>query len=175
MLNARIPGLLIAALLALTAGFLVNRHINDAGRSALGQSRVDFTLPDLDGKTHHLSEWNGKILVVNFWATWCPPCRREIPDFVQLQEKYGAAGVQFVGVAVDQPDAIRDFIKTQPINYPILVGDEEGSISKQFGNNIGALPYTALIDRTGKINVTNRGLFYSADLEAAIKDLLASH
>ena len=173
MLNTRISCLLIAALLALTAGFLLNRYVN--GESARGQSRVDFTLPGLDGKAHHLSEWDGKILIVNFWATWCPPCRKEIPDFVQLQEKYGAAGVQFVGVAVDQPEAIRDFIKTQPFNYPILVGDEEGSISKQFGNNIGALPYTAVIDRAGKINLTNRGQFHRAELEATIKDLLPLH
>lgn len=173
MLNARTSGLLIAALLALTAGFLVNQYVNGASRSTIGQQRVDFTLPDLDGKTHHLSEWDGKIIIVNFWATWCPPCRKEIPDFVQLQEKYGAAGVQFVGVAVDQPEAIRDFIKTQPLNYPILVGDEEGSISKQFGNNIGALPYTAVIDRTGKINVISRGQFHRAEAETAIKELLS--
>lgn len=172
MLNARISGLLIAALLALTAGFLINRYVNGANPSALRQPHIDFALPDLDGKTHHLGEWDGKIIIVNFWATWCPPCRKEIPDFVQLQEKYGTVGVQFVGVAVDQPEAIRDFIRTQPLNYPILVGDEEGSISKQFGNNIGALPYTAVIDRKGKINVTSRGQFHRADVEAAIKELL---
>ena len=172
MLSARNAGLLITALLALAAGFVVSRHVSGSNAPAIEQPRIDFALPDLDGKVHHLSEWAGKIIIVNFWATWCPPCRKEIPDFVQLQEKYAVAGVQFVGVAADQPDAIRDFVKTQPVNYPILVGDEEGSLSKQFGNNIGALPYTAVIDRKGKISVTSRGQFHHADLEAAIKKLL---
>ncbi len=91
---------------------------------------------------------------------------------MQLQNKYAVAGVQFIGVAVDQPDAIRDFLKTQPINYPILIGDEEGALSRQFGNNIGAIPYTAVIDRKGGISAASQGQFQRQQLETVIQKLL---
>ena len=79
-------------------------------------------LPDFDGKTQALSQWKGKVLVVNFWATWCAPCREEIPVFVGLQHELGVKGLQFVGISIDQADKTREFATTFKINYPTLIG-----------------------------------------------------
>ena len=124
----------------------------------IGKPRPDFSLVDLQGKKHDIKEWDGKVLVINFWATWCPPCRKEMPAFVSLQEKYGARGLQFVGVAVDTPQNVTDFADTYGVNYPMLVGELKAiDIGKLYGNRFGALPYTVIIDRSGKIVFVQRG------------------
>ena len=126
---------------------------------------LDVGLPDLDGQLRRISEWDGKVLVVNFWATWCPPCRREIPAFIELQETYGPRGVQFVGVAVDTPNNVSDFVDPMGINYPTLVGESDAiAIAKQYGNRLGVLPYTV-------VYVHRNELSY-ADAEAVIQPLL---
>lgn len=114
--------------------------------------RPDFSLPDMQDKTHHVNEWDGKVLVVNFWATWCAPCRTEIPFFNTLQEKYADRGVQFIGVALDDKKAVERFMKIIPIDYPVLVGDDSAiPIAKSYGNLEGVLPYTVFVDRKGMI------------------------
>lgn len=114
-------------------------------------TRPDFSLPDLNGKIRHISEWNGKYIVLNFWATWCPPCRKEIPDFIILQDKYSNQ-LQFVGVAIDDAEAVRQFAFEMGINYPSLIAEVEGiSLAKQYGNRFGALPFSAIINPAGKI------------------------
>jgi thiol-disulfide isomerase/thioredoxin len=82
---------------------------------------------DLAGKAQALRQWQGKVLVLNFWAPWCPPCREEIPDFIRLQERHGQAGLQFVGVALDDPDKVAAFVDETGINYPILLGGDAGA------------------------------------------------
>lgn len=144
-----------------------------AKTSIIGKMRPDFSLPDVEGITHPISEWDGKVLVINFWATWCPPCRKETPAFVALQEKYGAHGLQFIGVAIDEKDPVIDFMDTYGVNYPMLLGELDAiEIGKQYGNRFGALPYTVVIDRTGKIAFVIRGEFTSENAEAQIKPLL---
>lgn len=109
-------------------------------------------LPDLRGNAQPLEQWRGRVLVVNFWATWCPPCREEIPMFVQLQERYGSRGLQFVGIAIDQPDKVAEFAKEFRINYPLLMGGMETmELMRQAGNRAGVLPYTLVIDRKGNL------------------------
>lgn len=166
--------LVVVAALAATFGFFAQRHVNGDTRdpTGVGQQRVDFALPDSNGKERSISEWDGKVIVLNFWATWCPPCRKEIPDFVALQSKYGDRGAQFIGVAMDRRDEVREFIREVPINYPTLIGDEQGEITRRYGNDLGALPYTVVIDRNGKVAASRRGVFPPEELEAAVSALL---
>jgi thiol-disulfide isomerase/thioredoxin len=101
------------------------------------------SLPDLDGKEQALGQWKGKVLIVNFWATWCVPCREEMPEFVKLQKEFGDRGVQFVGIAVDDPAKVRQFAAELGLNYPALIGGYGAiELSKSLGNRVGALPYT---------------------------------
>jgi len=139
----------------------------------VGSYRPEFTLPDMEGAQRKLSEWDGKVLVINFWATWCPPCRKETPAFVELQEQYGAQGLQFIGVAIDEKDNVEDFADTYGVNYPMLLGDLEAiNTSKKYGNRFGTLPYTVIVDRQGKINFIQRGELLKTTAEEKIKALL---
>ena len=141
--------------------------------SVVGSPRPEFALADTEGTPHNIKEWDGKVLVINFWATWCPPCRKEMPAFIELQEQYGAQGLQFVGVAIDEADKVADFMDTYGVNYPMLLGDLAAiDVGKQYGNRFGALPYTVIVDRQGKIAFTRRGELEKHDAEAEIKKLL---
>ena len=147
------------------------------GRAAQSANppRPPFELPDMQGVSRHIKTWDGKVLVINFWATWCAPCLREIPVFVELQKKYGDKGLQFVGVAFDDLEAIQGFTKNSKIkfNYPILVGEDEAmTIAAVYGNTIGALPYTVIIDRKGKIVHGQIGEISHRSAENIIKPLL---
>lgn len=150
-----------------------NPEADLAANTMLGQSIPEFTLPDLNNQRHNIHEWDGNVIVLNFWATWCPPCLRETPMFVELQEQYGAKGLQFVGVAIDNIDKVKDFVDTYGINYPTLIaGEPDLSIVKQYGNRFGALPYTVVINRQGKISHIHRGEFKRQIAEKNIKALL---
>lgn len=118
----------------------------------------DFSLPDVAGEPQPSSRWAGKVLVLNFWATWCLPCRKEMPGFMELQKELGGEGLQFVGIAIDSPQAVREFSTTQNINYPILIGDESAiRMSKQLGNRFQGLPFSVIFDRTGAVVYVQAG------------------
>ena len=120
--------------------------------------RPDFTLRDLDGIPRTVSAWDGKVLVINFWATWCKPCLREIPEFNELQNQHRDDGLQFVGIAIDDPKAVKEFVKTTAIDYPILAAEQEGiEVAEKYGNDVGVLPYTAIINRAGNITFVQFG------------------
>jgi peroxiredoxin len=175
MQAARTNGLLVAvAVIAAAIGYFAQQHFygGSGGNALAGKSRIEFTLPDLQGKPRSIAEFDGKVVVLNFWATWCPPCRDEIPDFVKLQSQYGARGVQFVGVAMDEKQAVESFVKELPINYVVLVGDEEGKITSSYGNDLIALPYTVVIDRKGQVAATRKGRFRPEDLGPTLDSLL---
>ncbi|MDX1811403.1 MAG: TlpA disulfide reductase family protein [Gammaproteobacteria bacterium] len=141
-----------------------------AAKAMESQYRPGFELPDLDGKLRNINEWNGKVVVVNFWATWCPPCKKEMPAFMDLHEKYGPEGLEFVGVALDEPGKVQDFVDTLGVEYPILVGGEKAiKASEDYGNRLGALPYTAVINREGYIVKTYRGEVSYDSLDSAIQ------
>jgi len=139
----------------------------------IGTDVIEFSLLDLNGERRYSSEWQGKLIAINFWATWCAPCREEIPIFVELQKKYQSQGLQFVGIALQQAEEVRDFIEEYNVNYPSLIGgDEVIKIASQLGNNIGAMPYTVMINTEGKIAFTHRGPLTKEEAEAAIKNFL---
>ena len=139
----------------------------------LGLHRPEFTLPDLDGRQRSITEWDGKVVAINFWATWCPPCLKEVPEFVSLQEKYRAQGLQFIGIALQKPEEVREFVAEHEVNYPILAGELEViKLAEAYGNNIGALPYTVIIDRNGQIAHVKPGILPTEEAESIISGLL---
>ena len=130
-------------------------------------------LADLSGTPQALGQWRGAVLVVNFWATWCAPCREEIPGFVNLQERYRARGLRFVGIAIDQPDKVAEFAREFRINYPLLTGGlETMELLRQAGNRAGVLPYTLVIDRKGNLVSREPGGLKETRLEGLILPLL---
>jgi len=133
----------------------------------------DVPIKDLNGREHSLSEWKGKILVVNFWATWCPPCVKEIPAFVELQARLSGRGLQFLGIALDDPVEAGKFAATRAVNYPILAGDDNvAELMRGLGNAIGGLPYTVVFDREGKIVHTHQGEWSSPAALQVLEPLL---
>ncbi len=134
---------------------------------------LKLTLPDVDGREQRLDQWQGKVLVVNFWATWCEPCREEMPEFVKAQTALGSKGLQFVGIAIDQPSKIRQFAQELKLNYPSLVGGYGAlELSETLGNKIKALPFTVILDRDGQIAYTQMGPLKPGKLEAIVRKLL---
>ena len=129
-------------------------------------------LADPQGVTHAVGEWRGRVLVVNFWATWCAPCREEIPVFVRMQGRHGPKGLQFVGIAIDQPDKVANFAREFGINYPLLLGGSETlDLVRMAGNRPGVLPYTLVLDRAGNLVSRELGGLKEARLEALIQPL----
>ncbi|WP_455203504.1 TlpA family protein disulfide reductase [Kaarinaea lacus] len=144
-----------------------------AVEAMLDKKIPEFTLPDLDGVKHSISQWQGDVIVLNFWATWCPPCRKETPMFVELQQELGAQGLQFIGVAIDEPSAVQDFVDTYGVNYPMLIGAEDAiQIARSYGNRFDSLPYTVIIDRSGHIAHIQRTELERSVAETTIKKLL---
>jgi thiol-disulfide isomerase/thioredoxin len=144
-----------AAVLALAAGIgLALFDRTPADTTAL----LALSLPDSAGHPQPLAQWHGKVLVVNFWATWCAPCREEMPDLVRAQNEYGAKGLQIVGIAVDNADKVQQFAKEIGLNYPALIGGYGAmDLSKDLGNSLVALPFTLILDRQGKVAYTHLG------------------
>ena len=140
----------------------------------VGQRRPDFSLPDPDGKPLGPSDFDGKVLVVNFWATWCPPCLEEMPAFMRLQTRYAGQGVQFLGVAMDEVDNVRRYIAEMGLTYPTVHGQAEAmTIARAYGNEVGALPYTAVVARDGSITDVHMGELDESSAAALIEAALA--
>ena len=132
-----------------------------------------LTLPDQNGKEQAFAQWRGKVLVVNFWATWCAPCREEMPLFKAAQQQLGPKGLQFVGIAADQTDKVREFVLETRPDYPTVIGGFGAiELSRALGNRVGALPFTVIIDRAGRIVHTQLGPFDEAKLNGILRQLL---
>ncbi len=165
---------MIAALTALVCGFLVAHQQPARQISAIkahtANSVFTSTLTDDKGKTQALSQWQGKTLVINFWATWCPPCLEEMPALSRLQEKHAANGVQFIGIALDSAEALRDFAERHPATYPFLLGGTTGAdLARQLGNSRLALPYTAILDRSGGFRSATSGAISEQELDSLLR------
>jgi peroxiredoxin len=160
-----------------TGRYLANRSRAGAASparisgDAKGQLAPEFELRDLAGKNVRLSDYHGKVVLLNFWATWCPPCKEEMPWFVDLQQRYGAQGLQVIGVAMDDSDqkTIESFAKRLGVNYPVLLGKE--SIAQAYGD-VQFLPDTFYIGRDGKIVLHVQGLVNRKEIEEHVKKAL---
>lgn len=171
----------IVAVVALGSGSFIRSLISDAYQTELtsdesqqgAQAILATQLPDLDGNDQAVSQWLGKVIVVNFWATWCTPCREEIPEFIEAQKKYGDQGLMFVGIAIDQVDKVKMFSKEFGINYPVLVGSmNTWSLLEAAGNRHSALPYTVVINRSGELVENYLGRINLKKLEKLVIPLL---
>jgi thiol-disulfide isomerase/thioredoxin len=162
--------LLGAGLAAGAAGFLAARLLfgNGGGEGALMAAR----LPDLAGKLRQLSEWRGKVLVCNFWATWCAPCREEIPLLMAALAKYASRGVEIVGIAFDNAAKVGEFSRSFGVTYPILLSEADGlELMRRLGNSAGGLPYTVFLDREGRVAHRKLGALKGPDLEQILEGL----
>lgn len=185
-MNRLIRGGLILATIAVGLGAGIGIHYitetpkqkpaprNATAVSVETESRLPaFQLVTPDGDIADSANWNNKILIVNFWATWCTPCKKEMPAFVRFQEKYRDHGVQFVGIAMDEPQPVREFIAQLGVNYPILLDDGSAvTLSRRMGNRKGVLPYTAIYNRAGELIHTRAGEISELELSEWIEPLL---
>ena len=171
---------LFAVVAGLSAAGGVSYHLwlrgSGAGPAMASGAVVERVLSarvaDVTGGTQSLEQWRGQVLVVNYWATWCAPCREEIPGFVRLQERHGSRGLQVVGIAIDQPDKVAEFAREFRINYPLLLGGLDTiELLRQAGNRAGVLPYTLVIDRKGNLVRREPGGLKEAQLERLLQPL----
>ena len=164
--------LIAVAVLALGGGIIARGLLSATGQVS-STSLPNFTLPDVSGQPHAISEWQGKLRVINFWATWCGPCLKEIPEFIELQNHSTDKGLQFIGIAVDTPEAVATYLSTININYPILVGDMPAiSIAHQLGDNMDAVPFTVIVNQQGQIIHQHAGEFSKEKILEVITPLL---
>ncbi len=166
----------VVVALMLFAGFHLARRSGSGPAAgsldANGKMAPDFALQSVDGNTVHLSDFRGKAVLLNFWATWCSPCKIEMPWFVELQKQYGPEGLQVVGVAMDDAskEDIAKFAKDMGVNYPILIGKE--SVGDAYGG-VQFLPTTYFIGRDGKVVGHEFGLKSRSEFEDNIKKALS--
>lgn len=140
-----------------------------AATELLGEVAPAFTLANAQGEQRRLADWRGKVVLLNFWASWCAPCREEMPMLERLYQEMTPSGFVVLGVTSDKPDEITEFLGQIGVTFPILHGDAGAlKLAQSYGNALGALPYSALIDRDGHIRYLKTGLLEEADLRAAI-------
>lgn len=165
------------ALIAAGAGYRFGtpgKSAATATPTAPARPIYELVLTDLNARPQHLGQWRSKILVINYWATWCYPCREEMPGFSRLQEKLRDKGVQFVGISIDDAAKIVEFQKETPVSYPLLIGDMGVMTSSaELGNTRQALPFTAVFDHEGKLAATKLGRWSEPELERTLTDLIS--
>ena len=160
---------------ALLAGLSASIYINSVSNTEVDSvAQLDeIKLPGLDGSKQDINQWKGRLVLVNFWATWCPPCLEEIPIFTSMRSKHAAAGFEVVGVSIDDVSKVKQFRDSMKINYPLLDGEKNGMATMVLlGNNIGGLPYSVLFDRDGKAIETKSGPYLEQELNELIDKYL---
>ncbi len=146
----------------------------EAGQDMLGQRRPDYTLGSTTGARVHASDFDGRVVLVNFWATWCKPCREELPMLAALHREQSESGFAVVGIALDDVAPAREFADELGIAYPILVGSiDVMTVAQLYGNRSGVLPYSVLIDRAGVVRWTHLGELEEAELTRRVLELTA--
>lgn len=166
-------GFAAVSLLAGTVGFGVARHWLGDSSGLRGEPAPAITLTDLGGQTRTLAEWQGKLVLVNFWASWCAPCIDEIPLLVEAQARYGARGLQIVGPAFDEPGSIKPMVERFHINYPVSADlTQADTAARALGNSMGGLPYSVLISRDGRVLRTILGGLQRDELKKLLEEHL---
>jgi thiol-disulfide isomerase/thioredoxin len=160
----------VAAFLALGIGIYAGYRNVVAGQQAV-DALYGLTLPDLEMHDQSFSQWKNKTLLINYWATWCAPCREEIPALVRIQSRNSAKNLQIVGIALDSPDQARAFAKSMGINYPVFVANM-GTLDLLHaqGDDIGALPFTLVLSPGGGRSRTHLGALTEAQMESLIAE-----
>jgi thiol-disulfide isomerase/thioredoxin len=153
---------------------LLSSPLDKAKVSQENQRKLtEFSLPDLAGKPRNIKEWQGKVLVINFWATWCPPCLKEMPEFEALHTEYEKKGLQFIGIALDDADPVKEFIASKKITYPILLGEDQGTkLAHDLGNIVNTVPFTVIVDKKGVVVKSHMGELTREQLLEIITPLL---
>ncbi len=172
----------LVAITAMLSGFYLSaRHFSEPveapravpGGVLLGNFRPDFELGSNSGGFVTPADFSGKTILLNFWATWCAPCRKEMPMLVELQRQYGPTGLQIIGIALDDAESVKDFVDTFGISYPVLVGSEDVfETSTAYGNEEGVLPYSVLIDKSGIVRWQYAGIIPHDRISSLLSDLL---
>ncbi len=171
----------LAAVLALAAGlaaFLLSRELAEPEPSpesalpkpaVIPERRPDLSLADREGRMRALTEWDGKPLVINFWATWCAPCRREIPMLNALAQDVAPEGIEVIGIAVDFREDVLRYLESTPISYTVLIGEQDGmAAARAFGMETIGLPFTAFTDRQGRIATIHVGELHRPEAEVIL-------
>jgi len=182
---ATIAGVAAVIGLALAAGYLSSRYLGPASRTdhspaaasplaaaaaaTIPEKRPEFALVDANGRRRSISEWDGHPLMVNFWATWCPPCRREIPLLNALRAEYGARGYEIIGIAVDFREDVLAYMQGTPISYPMLIGEQDAiDVARAFGIDDLFYPSTVFLDRRGRIVTIKVGELHAPEADAIL-------
>ena len=143
-----------------------------APESLIGERRPDFALPDSNGHVVSSESFEGDVLLVNFWATWCEPCVEEMPMLSRMQQQFAGQGVNIVGIALDDPDRARQFAADLGVEYTVLFGLADAMlVGRRYGNRAGMLPYSVLVDRAGTIRWTRLGVLDRNGLETRLTEL----
>jgi thiol-disulfide isomerase/thioredoxin len=144
------------------------------GSVAIGAPAIEFQLPTLDGGSASRASYSGRVQVINFWAPWCAPCRREIPVLQALREEFGSDRVEVLGIALDEPEAVRKYVSEIGIDYPILLASMgDFALMRAYGNDRDALPFTVIVDADGRVRARKLGEYHEHDLRADIESALA--
>ncbi len=166
----------VLAALAGTASWLATRPASEVAMGAPAPGALmAATFRDSEGRARSLGEFQGRVVVLNFWATWCAPCREEMPGFERLQARWAGRGVQFVGLSSEEASKVTAFSRSLGITYPLWVGgDEVGEISRRLGNRLGVLPHTVVLDPFGVTTASRVGAYPEAELEGALQRTIAN-
>ena len=147
-------------------------QIGSSGENALWAEFLSTPWKNPEGAAIDTSTWAGKTVVLNFWGSWCPPCVEEMPMLARLSDEFKSQNVLFVGIGIDSPSNIREFLKKMPIPYPIAIGGLDGSNwAKRLGNEAGGLPFTIIVAPNGSSKITKLGKISEEEIRTAIKDI----